>query len=183
VSPARPVIVGLSIGGLFAARAYLAGDEAHGLVFLNILRRMGPRLKWFGGAMKKIVDLGGLELMGDLMSPFIVGEGRLATLAPSRDGIDGYAPLDPTSGAYRLLADTLDADWYLPYEDLNLPVSCMSGLQDRDFYDATDVAALFARLPDGRRVDLPDAGHMIPVEQPAAVIGAVLELCRGLGDA
>ena len=180
VAPARPILVGLSIGGLFAARAVLAGCQAEGLVLLNTLRRMGPRLAWFGDAMKKIVDIGGLELMGDLMAPFIVAEDRLAAMAPSRDDIAGYQPPDKASGAYRLLVDTQDADWDLPYEELTLPVWCLSGLQDRVFYDAADVRALAARLPDGRLIDIPEAGHMLPVECPAKVVDALLTFAGSL---
>ncbi len=181
VAPARPVLVGLSIGGLFAARAILAGSQADGLVFLNTLRRMGPRLTWFGGAMKKIVDIGGLELMGDLMTPFIVAEDRIATMVPSHVDIAAYRAPDKTSGAYRLLADTLDADWDLPYEELTLPVLCLSGLQDRVFYDVADVQALAARLPDHRLIDIPYAGHMLPVECPTKVAVELLAFAASLG--
>jgi pimeloyl-ACP methyl ester carboxylesterase len=182
VAPPRPILVGLSIGGLFGARAVLAGAAAEGLVLINTLRRIGPRLAWFGDAMMKIVDIGGLELMGDLMTPFIIGEERLAAMAPARDDVAAYTPLDKTSGAYRLLADSQDADWDLPYEELALPVLCLSGLQDRVFYDAADVAALSARLPDGRRIDVPGAGHMLPVECPATVVEALLAFAGGLDD-
>ncbi len=45
VKPPRPLLVGLSIGGLFAARAWLRGAQAQGLALINTLRRDGPRLK------------------------------------------------------------------------------------------------------------------------------------------
>ena len=44
LSPARPIFVGLSIGGLFACRTLLSGIEAIGLVLINTLRQEGPRL-------------------------------------------------------------------------------------------------------------------------------------------
>jgi len=66
------------------------------------------------------------------------------------------------------------ADWDLPYESLRPPVLVMTGLQDRVFFDAADVDSLAARLPDGRRIDLADAGHMIPAERPEALIGHLL---------
>ena len=43
VKPPRPIYCGLSIGGLFAARAVLSGRPAEGLVLLNTLRRIGAR--------------------------------------------------------------------------------------------------------------------------------------------
>ena len=43
ITPARPILVGLSIGGLFAARAWLKGIPAMGLVLINTLRPAGER--------------------------------------------------------------------------------------------------------------------------------------------
>ena len=54
VSPARPILVGLSIGGLFAIRTWMADSEAIGLVLINTLRREGPRLKWIGDALVRV---------------------------------------------------------------------------------------------------------------------------------
>jgi 3-oxoadipate enol-lactonase len=102
-------------------------------------------------------------------------------VAPARDDIAGYRAPDKTSGAYRLLADTLDADWDLPYEELTLPVLCLSGLQDRVFYDAADVQALAARLPDHRLIDIPEAGHMLAVECPTRVADELVAFAALLG--
>jgi hypothetical protein len=46
VQPSRPVRVGLSIGGLFAAR---------GLVLINTLRQDSARLRWIGDALARTV--------------------------------------------------------------------------------------------------------------------------------
>ena len=42
----RPVLVGLSIGGLYAAKSILAGLDVAGLVLINTLQKSGPRLDW-----------------------------------------------------------------------------------------------------------------------------------------
>ena len=49
--PAKPVPVGLSIGGLFAAQAIRKGVDAAGLVFLNTLREIGPRIRWVNDSL------------------------------------------------------------------------------------------------------------------------------------
>ena len=41
VAPPNPILIGLSIGGLYASRAILEGARAEGLVLLNTLRRIG----------------------------------------------------------------------------------------------------------------------------------------------
>jgi len=59
LNPLRPILVGLSIGGLFAATTWLTGADAMGLVLINTLRKDGPRLRWIGDALVRAVELGG----------------------------------------------------------------------------------------------------------------------------
>ncbi|MCB1715443.1 MAG: alpha/beta hydrolase, partial [Candidatus Competibacteraceae bacterium] len=68
----------------------------------------------------------------------------------------------------------------VPYEQLDLPVLVLTGLQDDMFLNPVDVATYAARLPQAQRLDLADAGHMVPVEQPQAFIQALLDFTRSL---
>jgi pimeloyl-ACP methyl ester carboxylesterase len=95
IRPPRPIMVGLSIGGLFAARALLNGAEALGLVLINTLRREGPRLKWIGDALVRAAEVGGLDLFRDLFLPLLMNEEWLATnrsnfLKPEPDYSDSH---------------------------------------------------------------------------------------------
>ncbi len=180
--PHRPILVGLSIGGLYAARAILDGAEAHALVLLNTLRKPGVRLDWINAAVVRAMEVAGPLLMRDLMSPLLFGPSWLAAhraecLLPDTR----YLPLDPGSGQMELLRRMGEADWNLPWERLELPTLVVSGLCDRVFFDAADVAELAARLPRARRVDLPDAGHILPVEVPERLAEALLDFARELG--
>ena len=177
--PARPVLVGLSIGGLYAARAILEGAPACGLVLLNTLRKPGVRLDWINAAVVRVMEVAGPLLMRDLMTPLLFGPAwleahRAECLLPDTR----YEPLDPTSGQMELLRRMGEADWNVPWERLDLPTLVVSGLQDRVFFDARDVAELAARLPRGRRLDLPEAGHMLPVEVPEALAEALTGFAR-----
>jgi len=180
VGPTRPVLVGLSIGGLFAARAWLKGAEAVGLVLINTLRHDGPRLKWIGDALVRAVEVGGLELFRDLFLPLLFNEtwqaqNRESFLKPDV----AYSPLDPGSGHYKLLAEAgRSADWDLPYEALDLPTLVITGLQDHVFLEADVVDRLFKRLPRGKRVDLPEAGHLIPAEHPDKIADLLLSFAK-----
>ncbi len=180
VAPAGPILVGLSIGGLFAIRAWLAGTEAIGLALINTLRRDGPRLKWIGDALVRAVEVGGLPLFRDLFLPLLMGEdwlqqNRAGFLLPDSQ----YAALEPGSGHYKLLSEAgRNADWNIPYDRLNLPTLVITGLQDHVFLERDVVDSLFAQIPDGRRVDMPAAGHLIPSEQPEALAGALLTFAK-----
>ena len=53
-----------------------------------------------------------------------------------------------------------------------MPVTVLSGLQDRVFFDAADVAELCARLPDAERVDIGDIGHLVTMQRPQPIVDA-----------
>ena len=175
VAPPRPVPVGLSIGGLFALRALLGGAEAAGLVLLNTLRKPSIRLAWINEAVHRAQAFGGPALMRDLLMPMIAGPAMLEAARPTALQDAPYEPLPPEAGVLRLLADACKADWDVPYERVDLPVLAVSGLRDRVFYDAADVAELTARLPDVHALELPEIGHLIPMEDGAGTARLLLD--------
>ncbi len=181
VRPTKPVLVGLSIGGLFAARAWLQGAEAAGLVLVNTLRRDGPRLRWIGDALVRTVEVGGLELFRDLFLELLCNEKWQAENRDNFLGPADYRPLDPQSGHYKLLAEAgRSADWDLPLEEITLPTLIITGLQDRIFLELPEVERQAARLPRARRLDMPEAGHLIPAERPQELARALAEFAGEL---
>jgi pimeloyl-ACP methyl ester carboxylesterase len=181
LAPVRPVYVGLSIGGLFAARTHFAGAEALGLLLINTLRKPGPRLDWTNRATHRAALTGGGRLIQDLMLPHLAGPAWLGAHAGNFLKDEPYEPLDPASGTALLLAAGIGADWDLPYERLTMPVTVLSGLQDHVFYDAADVAELAHRLPDAAVVDIGDIGHLVTMERPGAITEACLAFARQIG--
>lgn len=184
VKPLAPVFVGLSIGGLYAAQAYLAGAGADKLVLINTLRRDGTRLKWIGDALVRAVEIGGLQLFRDLYLPLLMNEEwQSANRRNFLTSPAGYEPLDTNSGTYKLLAEAgASADWDLPYEQLDLPTLVVTGLQDRVFLEMEDVDQLSVRLPRGRRLDLPNAGHLIPGERPELLTRILIDFVSAQED-
>lgn len=177
----RPVLVGLSIGGLYCARAFLAGCPAEALVLINTLRRIGPRLAWMNDATLRLMSVAGPALMRDVMTPLLFGPDYLAAhrhefLQPDT----AYEPLDPKSGAHNLLTWMGKTDWDVPWEQLTCPVLVTMGPNDRIFYDADIVAELQALLPNATRVDVPEAGHMLPAEAPTRFTAILTEFAAGL---
>jgi 3-oxoadipate enol-lactonase len=173
VSPPRPVLVGLSIGGLFAAKAILKGSQSEGLVLINTLRKPGLALDWVNEAIIRAAALGGSQLVMDMFLPMLVGPAKLPELHNNCLGDEGYEPADPKSGLMRLLENSRSVDWDLPYEKLYLPVLIMTGLRDRVFYSAGEISELLARLPDAKEMLYPELGHLIPAEDSAVVVEAL----------
>ena len=176
LAPLRPIYVGMSIGGLFAINAHLQGSRAEAMLLINTLRIDGPRLRWVNAATHRAARTGGLRLLRDLYGPLIFGEPWQASNFETALADEPYEPLAPDHNDARLLASGGTADWNLPYESITVPVTVLSGLQDRVFFDIAVVDRLTKRIPDARRVDLEHAAHMLPIEDPKAVITACREL-------
>jgi len=181
-APERPVYVGLSIGGLFGLEAHLRGGvaRARGLVLINTLRVENARLEWINDAVVRAAETGGLDLLRDLFAPLLF---NVEWQARNRKDFlkDGpYRPLSKNDGAYLLLAAGSTANWDQPYEKIDVPVLSVTGLQDRVFYDGHAVNQLSARIPDITRIEMNNAGHMIPAERPAELTEAILVFAAGL---
>lgn len=166
VAPTRPVFVGLSIGGLYAARAVLAGSRAEGLVLLNTLREIGPRIAWVNEAMPKMVAFGGVGLFMDAMLPLLTND-EFTARAHGDMLARTYEPLPEDHGHLNLMRNARTTEWAIPWHDLTLPVLSITGQQDRVFLDREVVDRLYTALPDARREDWADAGHLLPQERPA----------------
>jgi len=54
------------------------------------------------------------------------------------------------------------------------------GLNDRVFFDANVVDNLIERIPNAQRVDIKEAGHMLPIETPRPLIDSLLDFGRNV---
>jgi len=175
----RVIIVGLSIGGLYAAKAILAGLQVAGLVLINTLRKIGPRLDWINAGTLRLMQVAGPNLMRDVLTPLLFGPNYLEAHRHEflAEGTV-YDPLPADSGAMNLITWMGKTDWSIDYSKLTCPVLVMMGPNDRVFFDAAIVDELYNTLPNARRVDVAEAGHMLPVEAPEAFVEAVTSFAK-----
>ena len=166
VRPPAPILVGLSIGGLFAAQAHLAGAEACGLVLINTLRKPGMRLDWINQAMVRLARIGGGRLVMTANMPGLASPELMAKMWDASFSEDAYEAPPETDGLFRLMEGSLETDWDFPYEKLDRPVLLLTGAYDRVFRIEEDVAELKARIRDAAEIVYSDAGHLIPLEAP-----------------
>ncbi|MEX2518940.1 MAG: alpha/beta hydrolase [Paracoccaceae bacterium] len=165
LKPEKPILVGLSIGGLFAAQARAAGLDCTGLVLLNTLRKIGPRIAWINDALPRVVAEGGVRLFMDATFPLVVNPEYAAKMRPNF--LQGaYEPLDAGHGHMNLMRNSPKTDWEFDWASLDLPVLSITGEHDRVFRDAAVIDELFALLPQARREDWDDCGHLVPLERP-----------------
>lgn len=165
LAPQNPILVGLSIGGLFAAQAIAKGTSAKALVLLNTLREINPRIAWINDALPHYVATGGVGLFMGAIMPLLVNPEFAEKMRPNFLGGD-YAPLDPAHGHANLMRNSVATNWGFDWSSLDLPVLSITGEHDRVFRDADVIDRLFATLPNARREDWDDAGHLLPLERP-----------------
>ncbi len=182
VSPASPIFVGLSIGGLFALKATLRGIDATGMVLINTLRKPRLALHWTNEAVTRGARIGGTQLVMDMFLPFLVGPAMLEKMREKCLGDSGYTPADEAGGDMQLLANSRAVDWDFPYESITIPTLIMTGLHDRVFYVPDDVRHLQSRIPNVRATEFPDAGHLIPMEDAPGTVDALVSFAGSLGQ-
>ena len=179
IAPQNPVLVGLSIGGLFASRAILSGIKADGLVLLNTLRIIGPRIAWINDAMLAAVRTGGFPLLLDLYLPLLTNEDFQRDNRAKFLDTKTYTAENPANGHFKLMEAAGSADWDVPYQNLDLPILTVTGLQDRLFLDMNDVAELRTRFKNDKHLEWDDAGHLLPLEHPVRLAEALIEFSNG----
>lgn len=176
----KPILVGLSIGGLFAAQAELAAPRAAGLVLINTLRKPSQRLAWITRAMVELARRGGSRLVMAANLPLIAGPELLAKLWDTTFSEEPFAAMDPNDGLFRLMVGSAATDWDFAYERLGPKVLLMTGRHDRVFRIDADIAELKARIPEAREIVYSDAGHLIPVERPERFTRDLIAFAEGL---
>ena len=176
LAPQNLILVGLSIGSLYAVKAMAKGIAVDGVVLINMLRRIGTRIQWMNDIVPQLMAAGGPTLMRDAYTHLITGpEFAEKTRASVFDAPPEYAPMDPDCGPMNLVTHMGAANWDVKYENITAPALVVSGLHDRVFYDAAIFEELYARIPNATRVDMDHVGHMIPVEDPEALAKCILD--------
>lgn len=183
VKPPSPILVGLSIGGLFAAQACLAGADTTGLVLINTLRKPTQRLNWINRAMVDLARVGGGRMVMTANVPVIALPNLIADLWDTTFTDEPFEAPSATDGLFRLMEGSLATEWDFPYEKIDHPVLILTGDHDRLFRIDADVDELKNRIPDAKEKRYPDAGHLIPLEDPDGFTDDLLGFARRCADA
>ena len=182
VEPQNPVFIGLSVGGLYAAKVHL-GKESYpclGLVLINTLREIGPRLSWINKSLVRLVETGGLDLLRDVYSPLLFGEKWQAQNRENFLKSYSYTPIKKNDGAWHLLKAGENTMWNVNWETINVPVFNITGLQDQIFRNDKVIAEMLTEFQNIKSIEYKDAGHMIPVEIPEQLAKDILKFIERL---
>ena len=130
---------GSTIHGVIAHRA-------DGLVLINTLRKQNAQVEWINTLEERLIGMGGMPLVLDVLRPVLSGVDQLEKLRPAHLPEEGYTPWPEDHPRRRLAEGVKQAQWDIAWHDLSLPVLVMTGLKDRLFRIQSDVDELTARL-------------------------------------
>ncbi len=170
------VFVGMSLGGMVAqGLAVKRLDILRALVLSNTAARIGTPAQW--QARAAAVRAGGMAAVADgVIARWFPRGGPLADIWRARllsTPAVGYA------GGAEAIAGT---DFYTPTASLRLPVLGIAGADDAAT-PADLVRETTDLVPGSRFAVIRRAGHLAPVEQPAAYAATLLQFLEEIGHA
>ncbi len=83
-----------------------------------------------------------------------------------------------TAAAQRGMAQRPDVSNWLP--EISLPTLVLCGSED-GISPPVEMKSFAEKIPGAKFIEIPNAGHMVPLENPAATSEAILSFCRDAG--
>jgi 3-oxoadipate enol-lactonase len=162
------VLCGLSMGG-YVAFEFLRRHRprVRGLVLVDT-RAGADSAEGRKGREVAMADLreGGPSLIAEQMLPRLLGSGASEALREEVRAMMSSAPPAGILGALAAMRDRPDSTELLP-SLLGLPTLVVVGADDR-LTPPRDAEAMAKAIPGARLAQIPEAGHLAPLEQPAA---------------
>ena len=174
------ILVGLSIGGLYATLALEKNIKILGLVLINTLRKNNLRLNWINETMVNVARYGGISLLMDFNMPVIASPSFLEKMKPNALNPKNYKGLDENSGIFKLMKGSLTANWNIDWSSINVPVLLMTGHYDKVFRIPNDIDEIANSIKNLERIELPDCGHLIPIEKPIVFVEHIIQFAKKL---
>ena len=176
----RATLCGLSMGGYVALRGVQRHpDRVHGLILADT--RAEPdssagRLKRAEGI--RAIRQDGMEAFADKMLPALFGDAVASAGGPAVTHIrDIMAATDPEGACHALGAMACRLDLTAALPAIDTPTLVIVGTND-SLTPPADARKMQAAIPGATLVELPDAGHVSNVDQPALFNDAVLAFLR-----
>jgi len=177
----QAVIAGLSMGGYVAfAFARRHAPRALGYVFCDTKAAPdSPEARAGRADLAELALRHGMAPIADRMIPRLLAPSSLARpdLVDRVRRIILAAPVDGVRGALLGMANRPDSTPTL--QTLRAPTLFIVGAQDT-LSPPAEAGAMCDRVPGARRVVIPDAGHLSPLENPPAVNAALADFLDGL---
>lgn len=178
--PHRPILCGLSIGGLFGVRAIERGAQVEAIALVNTLRKSNAQVEWVNTLEARLIAMGGMPLVLDVLRPVLSSVEQLEKVRQTHLLDKDYTPWPKDHPRLRLADGVNQADWNFPWETLALPTLVFTGLHDRLFRIQKDVDEILQRIPNSTLVEYPDGGHSLHSEFPDIFTADLISFAQNL---
>ena len=179
----RAVLCGLSMGGYVAFEfARRHPGRLAGLVLVDT--RAGPdgeEARRGRDAAIQLVREKGAGAIAEQMLPKLFAPAtvrRRPEVVTQVEAVIRRTPVAGIAGALAAMRDRADSRPLLP--TLEVPAMVLVGAED-GLTPPPEAEEMAAALPGAELREIPEAGHLAPVEQPEAVTTAIAEFVRGIG--
>jgi pimeloyl-ACP methyl ester carboxylesterase len=181
IAPARFALAGHSMGGRVALEVVRrAADRVRGLALLNTgVHPLRPGEVAARAELVRIAREQGMAALAAAWLPPMMGAApaRIAALMPLLTAMVERSTPASFAGQIKALLERPDAEAVLP--SIRVPTLLMSGTRDT-WSPLEQHREIQRQIPHATLVAIEDAGHMAPIEQPAAVARALREWLSGL---
>ena len=151
-----------------------------GLILINTLRKPSSRLDWINRAMVNAAKLGGSALIMDMGMPVIASPKFLKKIKENALVFENYKPLKKNDGILKLMEGSLTANWSFDWSKINIPTLVITGHLDRMFRIPEDVEELVKKIRNSITIELPNCGHLIPLEEPELFADYIIKFTKNL---
>ena len=96
-----------------------------------------------------------------IASPKFLSKVKSTALDPSN-----YKGLDTKDGINKLMRGGFTANWNFPWNNLDVITMVMTGHYDKVFRVVKDIDEILINMKKVIRIEIPECGHLIPIEDP-----------------
>jgi pimeloyl-ACP methyl ester carboxylesterase len=179
----KAVVCGLSMGGYIAFEMFRRyRDRVAGLILINTRAEPDNETAMKGrDNMISLVERDGASALADLMMPKLLGPSSMAAMPRVVDHVRTMICGTPTKGlvgALKAMREREDSTSLLP--TIDVPTLVVGGRDDQ-LMPVSTARQLASGIHGAQFTLIPEAGHVIPLEQPIAlsrVVGEFLESLR-----
>ena len=167
----KAIVAGLSLGGYISLAFHLAHPQR---VRALIIIDTGPGFK--SDDAQERWNAHALEILSKLESQ---GLGYLSSATKERS-TSSHRSVDGLIRAAHGMLIQRDARVINSLPNINVPTLIVVGANDVPFHNAAQYMA--EKIPNARKVVIPDAGHAVNIDQPVIFNKAVCDFLESLGD-
>ena len=130
--------------------------------------------------MVNAAKVGGPALIMDMGMPVIASPEFLIKMEEKALDPRNYKSMNEDDDIFKLMKGSLTADWSFDWSLLKIPTMIMTGHFDKMFRIPEDIDEIISKMQNVKRIEIPECGHLIPLEKPKLFSEHILDFVENL---